>query len=118
MNEALETSEAYKIVILRSTRLNLNALNRKLYLDIKKGLKLKNKSVDPYTNLCKRILSLFLPNLLTPFGNFRSLHILFYMHLKFLDLHFTILKLGSLNRKLYVDLKMVSILKIRLETSL
>ena len=44
VNEALETSEAYKIVILRSTRLNLNALNRKLSLDIK----LKNKSVDPF----------------------------------------------------------------------
>ena len=37
---------------------------------------------------------------------------------KIVIFRFTILKLGSLNRKLYVILKLVSILKIRLQTSL
>ena len=63
---------AYKIVIFRSKSLK----DRKLYVNIKKGLHLENpitnKSVDPYTKLCKRRLFLILQNLLTPGRNFKT----------------------------------------------
>ena len=42
---SLETLGAYKIVIFRSIRIKLGSLNRKLYVDLKIGLKL-----DPIKN--------------------------------------------------------------------
>ena len=81
----LKTLEAYKIVIMfKSTSQIWDSLSRKLYVDIKNGLNLENritnKSVDPYTKLCKRKLSLFLPNLLSPGENFWSQKIVFLDH--------------------------------------
>ena len=58
-------------------RLPMPCYTRKLNVDIKNGLNLENliinNSVDPFTKLCKQRFPLFLRNLLTPVGNFRSL---------------------------------------------
>ena len=49
----LETLEAFKIVVKRSTSLKLELLNRKLYVDLKNGLNFENlitnESVNPYS---------------------------------------------------------------------
>ena len=57
--------------------LPMQCYTRKLNVDIKNGLNFENliinNSIDPFTKLCKQRFTLFLRNLLTPVGNFRSL---------------------------------------------
>ena len=77
----------------------MGSLNRKLYVDNKNGLNLEYMITikSAQTLLGEWRFSLFLPNLLTPAGNFR----------RFKNCHFrsTSLKLGSLNRKLFINFK-------------
>ena len=77
----------------------MGSLNRKLYVDNKNGLNLEYTITikSAQTLLGEWRFSLFLPNLLTPAGNFR----------RFKNCHFrsTSLKLGSLNRKLFINFK-------------
>ena len=53
----LETIGAFKIIVLRSTSLNLGSSNLKLYADFKIGLNRENpvtvESVDPYFPFCE-----------------------------------------------------------------
>ena len=88
-------------LLFLSTRLKLASLNRKLYVDIKNALSceipITSKSVHPSIQNLQTEIVLFLQNY--------SLQLKTLEVFKIVIFKFTSLKLGLLNRKLYIDFK-------------